>query len=308
MASSTMALAYGLCVRVPDLVAAGRAFAQAKPTLLAVGIIRRRRERGTLVAQTAGGAGSAAARVPPEVWEMIGADVIGGCVVDARRGMHGEVCEACHGGFRAGASARSLLEAEWLFHQGRQDDELYADKLMTALSQLENELTQAASPLVSPNAVAVADLHSLLQPLRALLQSYNLYLPVPANLQPKIIFWDLTTPITSLAVRPTDRVWPGAACDADGPDNGEDGASSVVDVPVSVFSLPANADGQIGKLMRAYHVRAVERARVPGPQRAAGRSRTWAVRQREPEKEGDKSAVPSRQAKWMLVQCLTVEY
>lgn len=95
MAESTAAIAYGVCVRTCDLVAAGEAYARLSPVLIALDLLTARRAAGTL-RTSLGVTGGALERVPGEVWEMIKQAMIDAEVHAARCAIQSEwACEEC---------------------------------------------------------------------------------------------------------------------------------------------------------------------------------------------------------------------
>ncbi len=146
------ALVYGVCVPLPDLLAAGQAFGIAQPTLLTVGMIRSRRDNRRLLAGET--LDSAVGRVPIEVWDLIRKYVIGSCVADARRALHERVRQRCSGrrrsprrrrGRAANSEAADLFAVEWLVHEGDLDDEDAYEDLSDALCDLDDELWSTVS-------------------------------------------------------------------------------------------------------------------------------------------------------------------
>ncbi len=151
-AYASTAGAYGVCVQSADLVAADKAFALFKPAGLAVGMIDRRRRRGTLA--TAGTAEAAVGRVPTEVWVMVRAQLTSLCVLDVPRALHKEHCYACHQDFRTPATARSMLAPDWLFHMEANDDWDYEDFIFGLSQDIDTALH---SPVSAPQVGSVCE-------------------------------------------------------------------------------------------------------------------------------------------------------
>lgn len=97
---------YGLTVSAADLVAAARAFDKLEPTLLSLGLIKARREQGTL--QAAAGA-QAVAQLPVEAWDAVARQAVEAAVAEARAGMVAEVY-----GFSPEEAMGVVRQAKWM--------------------------------------------------------------------------------------------------------------------------------------------------------------------------------------------------
>jgi hypothetical protein len=83
-------------------------------------------------------------------------------------------------------------------------------------------------------------------------------LPIRRNLSPDSHLYLLSNYIAAVAVRPRDpagvAVRAAASCEAEGPYSDKDQASSVVDIPETVLSLPANEHALVERFLRDYSV------------------------------------------------------
>lgn len=94
MADSLAGLVYGINVRTCDLIAAGKAFAQVHPALIALHHIQRLRDKCTIRVEA--GKPDGVERVPVEVWTMIEQSVIDCGVENGRvEVVKSTVCEMC---------------------------------------------------------------------------------------------------------------------------------------------------------------------------------------------------------------------